>query len=209
MDYPPKAVIPVYENKAYVKVLRIPKNLELNFKNDEYYSSKKSKEKNVNEREKDILKNSQSAKGSPNLIFNDPLVNSTKGNSSGNVNPNQRSNHPVHGKSNEPRLNDGKHEPHNPINSDNNIHRVDLNTGNNNKNSRSTSNDKVGNGTSSKGNNAKGDNRNMNNAGSFGYAGLNFVPDDIDFSKISSNLKDTPEISENKYKDIRNSKGII
>ena len=48
MDYPPNAVIPVYENKVYVKVLRLPKNLELSFKNDEYYASKKTKEKKIN-----------------------------------------------------------------------------------------------------------------------------------------------------------------
>jgi len=213
MDYPPNAVIPVYENKVYVKVLRLPKNLELSFKNDEYYASKKTKEKKLNETVKENSKNTKSANASPNLILNDPPMKSTKdakGSSSANVNSGQRSSHSIHGKSNEPRPNESKHEPQNPIKSDNNIHRVDLNASNNNKYSRSTSNENVGNHTNCKNTNGniKGDTRNINNSGgAYGYQGMNFVPDDIDFSQISSNLKDTSEINENKNKDVRNSKG--
>lgn len=42
MDYPPSATIPVYNNKVYVKVLRIPKNVKVHFKNEEIYESKVS-----------------------------------------------------------------------------------------------------------------------------------------------------------------------
>jgi hypothetical protein len=38
MDFPPDARIPVYGEKAYVKVLRLPKNVQLNFKNNDYYT---------------------------------------------------------------------------------------------------------------------------------------------------------------------------
>ena len=46
---PPSATAPVYKEKVYVKALRVPKEIELKFKNDDYFSKKKTeiKPKNV------------------------------------------------------------------------------------------------------------------------------------------------------------------
>lgn len=38
MDFPPDAKIPIYGDKTYVKVLRLPKSVKLNFKNTELFS---------------------------------------------------------------------------------------------------------------------------------------------------------------------------
>jgi hypothetical protein len=38
LDLPPSATVPVYKNKVYAKVLRLPKDVRVNFKNDEYYA---------------------------------------------------------------------------------------------------------------------------------------------------------------------------
>lgn len=58
VDFPPNAVIPIYnEGHVYVKVLRLPKNVKITFKNQDVYKQKDTpKEKKGN---------------SPNLIFMD------------------------------------------------------------------------------------------------------------------------------------------
>lgn len=45
---PPSATAPVYKEKVYVKALRMPKETELKFKNDDYFSKKKSEAKPKN-----------------------------------------------------------------------------------------------------------------------------------------------------------------
>jgi len=49
IDLPPSATAPVYKEKVYVKALRMPKQTELKFKNDDYFFKKKAeiKPKNV------------------------------------------------------------------------------------------------------------------------------------------------------------------
>ena len=217
MDYPPNAIIPVYENKVYVKVLRLPKNVDLRFKNDEYYSTKISKERKTTEiiKEKESVKTSKTVKGSPNLILNDPPINPSKAKSTtpsnhkingNNSNANQPSNLAASAKSNKQK-NDERQEVPNIHRSDSNIHHVETSSQFNNKNSRSSSNDKVGDRNSNRNSNEKR-NTNTNTNGIFANAGINYIPDDVDFSKISNNLKDTQDIHETKYKDIGNSKGI-
>jgi len=46
---PPSATAPVYKEKVYVKALRMPKEIELKFKNDDYFSKK-----NVENRPKNV-----------------------------------------------------------------------------------------------------------------------------------------------------------
>lgn len=213
MDYPPNAVLPVYENKVYVKVLRLPKNIDLRFKNDDYYSTSVSKEKkNEMKREKENVKTSNTAKGSPDLILNDPPINQNKAKSTtssnqkingNNSNLEKPFNLAASAKSNKQKVEEMREVP-NIHRSDFNMHHIDSNSQYNNKSSRSASNDKVGNNSSNRSSNEKR-NMNMNTNGVF--AGINLVPDDIDFSKISNNLKDTPDTNETKQKDIRNSKG--
>ncbi len=89
MDFPPSAIIPVYDNKVYVKVLRLPKELQLNFKNDDYYTSKVKENKTTNlkpeEKSKQINPNTQNngKNGNLNLLKPDNLEN--KFNSSGSL----------------------------------------------------------------------------------------------------------------------------
>lgn len=45
---PPSATAPVYKEKVYVKALRMPKDVNLNFKNDDYFAKKKIEAKNNN-----------------------------------------------------------------------------------------------------------------------------------------------------------------
>lgn len=45
---PPSATAPVYKEKVYVKALRMPKNIGLKFKNDDYFSKKKNENKPKN-----------------------------------------------------------------------------------------------------------------------------------------------------------------
>ena len=92
MDYPPDAKIPIYNDKTYVKVLRLPKNVKLNFKNSELFSDvKKASEslidmktpKNQNENNGNIPQiNSNNI---PNNLFNSSNSNnSNNSNSSDN-----------------------------------------------------------------------------------------------------------------------------
>ena len=214
MDYPPNAVLPVYENKVYVKVLRLPKYIDLRFKNDDYYMTTKSKDKkNEVTKEKENVKTSKAAKGSPNLILNDhPNQNKAKSTTpsnhkinGNNSNVNQPFNLASSAKSSKQKVED-KREVTNIHRSDFNMNHFDPNSQFNNKNSRSTSNDKAGNNSSNRSSNEK-KNMNMNTNGVFAFAGMNLVPDDIDFTKISNNLKDTPDTNETRQKDIGNSKG--
>ena len=45
---PPSATAPVYKEKVYVKALRMPMEIELKFKNDDYFSKKKTEAKSKN-----------------------------------------------------------------------------------------------------------------------------------------------------------------
>lgn len=101
VDFPPNAVIPIYnEGHVYVKVLRLPKNVKITFKNQDVYKSKDTSKVNKG--------------NSPNLIFMEdnknqqkpsvpPQNNSTfdqnmfsdfnkELNNLGNINPNQNPN---------------------------------------------------------------------------------------------------------------------
>ena len=102
VDFPPNAVIPIYnDGHVYVKVLRLPKEVKINFKNQDIYKPKESSRVNKG--------------NSPNLIFmeddknnNKPPTNPAPNNASfgqnmfsdlnkelnnlGNLNPNLNSN---------------------------------------------------------------------------------------------------------------------
>lgn len=57
MDYPPKATIPVYNNGlVYVKALRLPKGVKLDFKNNDIFE-KKLKEKSKSKFEDNAMEN--------------------------------------------------------------------------------------------------------------------------------------------------------
>jgi hypothetical protein len=43
MDFPPSATLPVYKDKIYAKVLRLPKGIKPMFKDDSYYRKKQQK----------------------------------------------------------------------------------------------------------------------------------------------------------------------
>jgi hypothetical protein len=47
MDFPPEAKIPIYTDKVYVKVLRMPKTVNLTFKNSQFYAEPIKKVKAV------------------------------------------------------------------------------------------------------------------------------------------------------------------
>lgn len=47
MDFPPEAKIPIYTDKVYVKVLRMPKTVNLTFKNSQFYAEPTKKVKVV------------------------------------------------------------------------------------------------------------------------------------------------------------------
>ena len=70
MDYPPDAKIPIYGDKTYVKVLRLPKNVKLKFKNNEMFEKTKethsSKQKESNGKLIDL--NEINANNAPNFI---------------------------------------------------------------------------------------------------------------------------------------------
>jgi hypothetical protein len=55
MDFPPDAKIPIYGDKTYVKVLRLPKNVNFAFKNIELFADNKVKGKTNKEGGKDNL----------------------------------------------------------------------------------------------------------------------------------------------------------
>ena len=58
VDFPPNAIIPIYnDGHVYVKVLRLPKNVKINFKNEEVYKPKETSHINKED--------------NPNLIFMD------------------------------------------------------------------------------------------------------------------------------------------
>lgn len=112
IDLPPSAVAPVYKEKVYVKALRMPKHIELNFKNDEIYMKKKAKK-------------AQQAQPQPNLL-NDNLNNNKKdlrnfnsSNSNENGNANSYSN--VNLNTNEKKFNSG-----NNISNSSNVPKNDL-----------------------------------------------------------------------------------
>jgi hypothetical protein len=82
IDYPPNATVPVYNNgHVYVKALRIPKNIQINFKNSDLFqkSSKKNQNQN-NSNNKNLLNMSLNEK-------NDAKLNEIKNKNSGFVIP--------------------------------------------------------------------------------------------------------------------------
>ena len=96
IDLPPSAAAPVYKEKVYVKALRMPKHIELNFKNDEIFMKTKAKKaKKVEFLEDDIdakptnnnLKNFNSSNSSENeRKFNSGNLNNNSNANTGNNN---------------------------------------------------------------------------------------------------------------------------
>jgi hypothetical protein len=85
MDYPPDAKIPIYNEKTYVKVLRLPKNVKFNFKNSELFSdnAKKGTESllDIKTAKNTCENNSNSSQMNSNNIPNN-LFNSSNSNNS-------------------------------------------------------------------------------------------------------------------------------
>jgi hypothetical protein len=55
MDFPPDAKIPIYGDKTYVKVLRLPKTVKLNFKNTELFSENVKKQQSKEQPKENLL----------------------------------------------------------------------------------------------------------------------------------------------------------
>ena len=77
---PPSANAPVYKEKVYVKALRMPKHIELNFKNDEYYMKKKAQKVKNNDLLGDNSNNHKEANkfNSTNSLENDKNLQTEK-----------------------------------------------------------------------------------------------------------------------------------
>jgi len=90
MDLPPSAIAPVYKEKVYVKALRIPKNINLKFKHDDYFSKKKAENKNINKNtdlfssSKEDDTNNVNETNKFNSIGNNTKPSSEKGNNKSN-----------------------------------------------------------------------------------------------------------------------------
>lgn len=81
MDYPPDAKIPIYNDKTYVKVLRLPKNINLNFKNTELFSDNKKRESllDINpEKENNLKKSNNIGASIPNNLFESSIEAESK-----------------------------------------------------------------------------------------------------------------------------------
>ena len=103
VDFPPNAIIPIYnDGHVYVKVLRLPKDVKINFKNDDIHKPKESSS-NMNKSGSDnlIFMDSQQPKHSQvqpqqktNSAFGQDMFSDLNKeiNNIGNINPNLNSN---------------------------------------------------------------------------------------------------------------------
>jgi hypothetical protein len=100
MDYPPDAKIPIYNEKTYVKVLRLPKNVKFNFKNSELFSDnvKKATESLLdmktakNTSDNNSNSSQMNSNNIPNNLFNSSNSNNSNPSESINVSSPERIN---------------------------------------------------------------------------------------------------------------------
>ena len=103
VDFPPNAIIPIYnDGHVYVKVLRLPKDVKINFKNDDIHKPKESSS-NMNKSGTDNLIFMDSQQPKHSQVQSQQKTNSAFGqdmfsdlnkeiNNIGNINPNLNSN---------------------------------------------------------------------------------------------------------------------
>ena len=144
VDFPPSAIIPIYnDGHVYVKVLRLPKDVKINFKNDDIHKQKETSS-NANKNNTDNLifmddNNKPQQQHNPPPVQQQQNVNSAFGqdmfsglnkeiNNLGNINQNLNSNG---GQMPNPQ---SQQPPQNNIEMNNNSNNVQQNFGNNNSN---------------------------------------------------------------------------
>ena len=204
VDFPPNAIIPIYnDGHVYVKVLRLPKEVKINFKNQEMHKPKPtqapkiSKDNSPNLIFMDDNKNQQSSSSVPpkndNSAFNQDLFSDLNkdmgglGNMNPNMNPNMNSNMGSNMNSN---MNSNGAQippmkPQKPIDLENNMNNVN-NTSNTNQNNQNAIN--LEDWGAFTGNNGSVGGFNMDNANQGSSNDLNNVDVDPNLLNVFSNI---------------------